>query len=142
MDNLYAALVLLAFLVAGCGSPPDRVERRGSGSGEVTQLSANDEARLSLTKTHVALRLGPEQEHLWQAYESAALALLDTPRAERDQPGEGPIEKIAQRSKAIRQRAAAFEQLHGAANKLYSGLSPEQKKTADRMLAATMPPAY
>ena len=118
------------------------MERRDGRSSEVTRLSANDEARLSLTKAHVELRLAPEQEQLWQAYQSAALALLDTPRAERGYSGGGPVEKIAQRSNALRQRAAAFEQLHEAASKLYSGLSPEQKRTADRVLAATMPPAY
>lgn len=147
MHNLYAVirlcpLVLVGFLVAGCGSPPDRMERRDGGSSEVTRLSANDEARLGLAKAHVALRLEPEQEHLWQAYERAALALLDTPRAERASTAAGPVEKIAQRSNAVRQRAGAFEQLHEAAGKLYSALSPEQKKTADRVLAATLPPAY
>ena len=55
--------------------------------------------------------------------------------------GGNALNQIDRRVTAEQSRAAAMEQLSNAAKKLYSTLTDEQKRVADRMLASTVPVA-
>jgi hypothetical protein len=109
---------------------------------EVTTMSANDQARLQLSNTHVALKLTPEQAPAWQAYENKVVDLLDD-LSRGIHPAEGgALKQINARVDVVRNRLTAMEDIADAATKLYGVLTEEQKSTADRMLAATLPTLY
>ena len=110
--------------------------------GEITRLSANDQIRLQLTKTGIALGLTAEQKPLWEGYRREALALLEQRPSEASTEEVTVLTPFSERSNILRARLVAFDRLGEAAKKLYSALSEEQRKTADRMLSATIPPPY
>src|SRR5579885_3000317 len=93
------------------GSTEDGSGRQGRGQpqGEVTRLSANDQARLAITKAKVALNVTKAQEQAWQAYEDAATALLGTSaESARASTLSGRIEE---QQAPLRSRLAAFDRL-------------------------------
>jgi len=95
---------------------------------------------LRLTDVRIALNLKPEQAAAWQAYENRVLEILLN--SERDaglSTGVNAVNQIDRRIAAEQNRAGAMEQLGAAARKLYSTFTDEQKRTADRMLASTVP---
>lgn len=134
MQMRIAVAVLAACL---CGSAGAQATRKGPPD------AANNQVRTQLASVRSALKLTPEQAPNWQLYESKVTELLDeigrgfTPPA-----GTTAIRQIDARVDVVRQRLTAMEDIADAAAKLYSGLSDEQKGTADRLLAATLPMPY
>ena len=134
MQMRIAAAVLAACL---CGSAGAQPARKSPPEGVSSQ------ARVQLASVRSALKLTPEQAPNWQLYESKVVELLDelgrgfTPPANVT-----AIRQIDARVDAVRHRLTAMEDIADAAAKLYSGLSAEQKGTADRLLAATLPTPY
>ena len=134
MQMRIAVAVLAACL---CGSAGAQATRKGLPEGVSSQ------ARVQLASVRSALKLTPEQAPNWQLYETKVVELLDelgrgfTPPA-----GVTAIRQIDARVDAVRHRLTAMEDIADAAAKLYSGLSAEQKGTADRLLAATLPTPY
>ena len=113
----------------------------GQTQSEVTRLSANDRIRLALSHARTELKLRPEQETLWQAYEKGVLALLEEQAPEPPRAA-APVDRLKQRSASLGARSSAFQDLAGAAAQLYGILTDEQKQIADRLLADTVPPEF
>jgi hypothetical protein len=111
----------------------------GDDTSGVTRLSTNDQVRLHLTDLRLALKLRPEQNPAFDAYQSKVyevLADLGHSGAASDQQ---PLTLIDRRLEAARSRVALLEGLSGAAKTLYASLDDEQKKSADRIMAGTVP---
>jgi hypothetical protein len=123
----------------GAGSTRDAAGQ----SSEVTRLSANDQFRMQLTDTRLALKLSPEQNAAWQSYEDKVVGLIaeHAPSASASS-GESAPRQIDRNTELLRGRLAAMQDLSEAAKKLYAILSDEQKAVAERMLGATVPAAY
>ena len=142
--------LLLITAVQGCsqfGGMRHGGGDRRSGQGnndqslsEVTRLSVNDQIRLRLTELRVTLGLTPEQAAPWQAYEDKVIEMLsDSERDAGASTGGNALIQIDRRVTAEQRRAASLEQLSHIAKRLYSVLTAEQKRIADRMLASTVP---
>jgi len=120
---------------SGGGSPRDS----GSERSETTRLSANDQIRMQLTNTRLALKLASEQNAPWQSYEDKVIGLI----AEQPQSASGDaVKQIDRNAELLRSRLGAMQDLADAAKKLYATLSDDQKLVAERMLGATVPPVY
>jgi len=116
-------------------------EGAGDGSG-VTRMSANDRIRMQLTDLRLALKLAPEQNPLFDAYQNRVYALLEPWSAPPDFPSAAAPEtlaKIAHKVGIARGRWAQMQDVYDAAAKLYAGLTPEQRQIADRALPDTVP---
>jgi hypothetical protein len=137
MQLRIVVLVLAACLFGSAGAQANRKTPPESAA------SLNSQARVQLASVRSALKLTPEQAPSWQLYETKVVELLDelgrgfTPPA-----GVTAIRQIDARVDVVRHRLTAMEDIADAAAKLYSGLSAEQKSTADRLLAATLPTPY
>jgi hypothetical protein len=119
----------------GGGSPRDS----GGERSEVTRLSANDQIRMQLTNTRLALKLTAEQNPAWQHYEDKVIGLIsEQPQSASD----SAVKQIDRNAELLRGRLAAMQDLGYAAKDLYAILSDDQKAVAERMLGATVPPAY
>jgi LTXXQ motif family protein len=117
---------------------PDPVQRDG-----VTTMSPNDQARMQLSNVRSTLKLTPEQDSVWQAYENKVVGLLDDLSRDANPPqGGNAVKQIDSRVDVVRNRLTAMEEIAEAANKLYASLSDEQKAMADRALAGTLPALY
>jgi hypothetical protein len=107
---------------------------------ELTRMSVNDEIRLRLSDLRIALNLTPEQVPLWQAYETKAIELLsDSARDTGASSGGNALSQIDRRVTVDQRRAAEMEQLAKSARQFYLKLTDDQKRTADRTLASTIP---
>ena len=123
----------------GGGSPRDS----GGDRSEVTHLSANDQIRMQLTDTRLALKLSAEQNAPWQSYEDKVVGLIaEHAQSTSASSGESAPKQIDRNTELLRSRLAAMQDLSEAARKLYAILSDEQKAVAERMLGATVPSAY
>ena len=150
--HLIAAL-LLAVAVPGCSQlgeivgtrRADEDRRSAQKNGEqrtnlATRLSANDQIRLRLRDLKIALNLKPEQTSAWQAYDDKVIEILSVLAHDAGAPGDGnALSQAEQRVSAEQKRAVLTQQLSNAAKKLYSTLTDEQKRTADRLLPGTIP---
>ena len=145
---LLGALSLGAMSEAGAqlGSGGGMGRRGGSGSrdsggerSEATRLSANDQIRMQLTSTRLSLKLSAEQNPAWQNYENKVIALIsEQPQGASD----SAVKQIDRNAELLRGRLAAMQDLAYAAQDLYAILADDQKAVAERMLGATVPPAY
>ena len=134
--RIAVAVLAAACLCGSAGAQPGR-----KGLPDATQ---SDPARAQLASVRSALKLTPEQAPNWQLYEAKVIDLLeDLGRGFTPPPaGVTAIRQIDARVDVVRNRLTAMEDIADAAAKLYSGLSDEQKGTADRLLAATLPTPY
>lgn len=146
-----AVALLLALCVCGDaaaqygrqrGTPQDTSRPQTVPRDEVTTMSANDQARLQLSNTRITLKLTPEQAPAWQVYENKVVDLLDDLARGINAPQGSALKQIDARIDVVRNRLTALEDIADAAAKLYGVLTEEQKGTADRMLAATLPTLY
>ena len=148
MRQLVLMLVLAACICGdaaaqyGRRSPPAGGPSQSTPRDEVTTMSANDQARLQLSSAHMALKLTPEQAPAWQVYENKVVDLLDDLARGGSVPGGNALKQIDARIDIVRNRLTALEDISDAAKKLYAVLTEEQKSTADRMLAASLPTLY
>jgi LTXXQ motif family protein len=158
MPRIVPAFALLLMLAVGTPSLAQMGGTRrggmdGGGMGRsrsggddlsgVTRMSANDQLRMHITDTRLALKLEPAQNAVWQAYEDRVIALLSDLSRGAGAPSEGDaVKQIDARVDVARNRLAAMEELSDTAKKLYAILSAEQKQVADRMLAGTVPALY
>jgi hypothetical protein len=147
------AVLLLTAAVAGCSQLGDIVgtrradedRRTAQKSNEqranlTTRLSANDQIRLRMRDLRIALNLKPEQIGAWQAYDDKVIEILSDLAHTAGGPADGnALSQADQRVAAEQKRAVLMQQLSNAARKLYTTLSDEQKRTADRLLPGTIP---
>jgi hypothetical protein len=124
------ALTLMIGATAMAQQPP-----AGPDFGRRQQLRADDRAAFldaRIAGLHAGLRLTPDQEKAWPAFEQADrdLATLragqfDALRAE--QPAD-PIQRARQRADTLAARSAALRRYADAAAPLYQGLDENQKR--------------
>jgi len=133
MQMRIAVAVLAACL---CGSAGAQTGRKGPSD-------ADNQARAQLASVRTALKLTSEQVPNWRLYESKVVDLLDDlSRGFTAPTGVTAIRQIDARVDIVRNRLTAMEDIADAAAKLYAVLSEQQKGTADRLLAATLPTPY
>lgn len=149
MHPALPALLLTASLLAACSplgggpggrddNPSGRREMGGGGAAIVGQLQGQ------LQDTATALNLAPAQLVLWDTYQERVGALMAdqiklTPYRT---PRQNAPQQIAGKVDTVRNRLTALEEIQEAANQLYASLDDEQKRTADRLLPATVPALY
>jgi hypothetical protein len=89
------------------------------------------------------LKLTPDQEPLWQAFaEKAKSEAGQGMKAMRDQAAEANLtapERMAKMQSLMQERVNAMAGVHESFNRLYAGLTPEQKKVADQHAAQMGP---
>lgn len=97
----------------------------------------------SLETAERELKLTPAQYPLWQRYQRRIEDLLDDQmRAPLASDAAGGIAAITRKVDVVRNRLAAMEQIESAARALHAALTPEQQKSADALLPATVPALY
>jgi Spy/CpxP family protein refolding chaperone len=94
------------------------------------------EARLAALKTQ--LKIAPEQESAWGAYETEVKRHAEARQALRAKisatPAQSAPERMSQRADFAKVRAANMEAMSGILKNLYAVLTPEQKTLADQYL--------
>jgi len=154
-----AAVLVVLLMILACGQAMAQLggSRRSRDSGshdssggpnpgsEVTRMSANDRVRLQLADLRFALKLAPEQNAPFDAFQGRVLALITPHPAASDfaaaqQPA--ALAKVAQKVSLARGRWAEMQDIYDSAAKLYAVLTDEQKAIADRMLADAVPAPF
>jgi len=147
VTTLLAALLFAAQVWAQFGG--DRRDEGGPGGapqerGDSFQNALARDFQARLDRLKEALKLTPEQEAAWQAYEDKVRALMTDINAHPAAPPENQtaLQKIDQQVNTARDRLTAMEDIAVAAKSLYAGLNSEQKTVADQRLAGTLPQLY
>ena len=153
MARILAALAILLFCGAALaqfggsrrGGQDGGMGRQRPSDGQlsgITQMSSSDRIRMQLTDARLALKLEPEQNPLFDAYQEKVTSLLPAlgnVRTASESPDGDAMKQIERKVAAARSRAAALDGVMDAARKLYAVLSAEQKTVADRVLPGTVP---
>lgn len=108
-----------------------------------THLIADIEQQLDNVRYQLKLR--PEQENAWQSYQEKVGALVADqlrPAPREPQENGSALRQIDRKTDVVRNRLAAMEDIADAAHHLYEKLDEQQRATADRLLAATVPALY
>lgn len=97
--------------------------------------------RDKLYDLRLRLMITPEQTALWDAFYSkmwdiAARGTMSRPATSEDVTA---VELFQRRAADAKDRAARLQELADALAKLYAGLTPEQKHTADQALTGVLP---
>lgn len=116
----------------------DRDDRRQT---RIQRMCAGIDARLDgrLTFLQSRLKITDQQKPAWNSYATAVRASLDPLRQDcaSGQVGKRAAtlpERLNSMQREAEQRAASLRTIKPAAEGLYTALSPDQKKTADRIL--------
>ena len=123
----------------GCDHDGKPGMQRSSMRGGMMDPSARVEQRLARFKTE--LKLTAQQEPLWQAFAEKSKAEAGKgwqamrDRTKDDNQVTAP-ERMAQMQGIMRERVAAMESVSESFNRLYAGLTPEQKVAADKHFSA------
>jgi zinc resistance-associated protein len=127
------AVMLLASAYAYAQQPPG-----GRDGGRRWQPRAEDRAAFldaRLAALHAGLKLTPDQEKSWPAFEQAYRELtaqrsermMNEGRSDRDRAGD-PIQRAQRQADALTKRGAALKQYADAAGPLYQSLDDSQKQ--------------
>lgn len=123
----------------GAGRGPGMMSRvhGGFGTGNPAAMAAGHLAALK-----VELKITRDQEGAWEKFAAAAGKQAEAMPAQREKmfadmtAKDVPApERLAKRTEAAKQHIAAMETMTAAVKDLYAALTPEQKKTADDLLA-------
>ena len=137
-----AALLCFALGNEVLAQTTDRSNERDARRQErVQRMCDSIDARLDgrLTFLQSRLKITDQQKPAWNSYAQAVRASLDPLRQDcssgqvRRQAQTLP-ERLDRMQKVADQRAQSLHTIKPAAEQLYSALSPDQKKTADRIL--------
>ncbi|MDO8788762.1 MAG: Spy/CpxP family protein refolding chaperone [Sulfuritalea sp.] len=120
----------------GCG--PDGkpgMQRSSMKQGGMMDPGARVEQRLTRFKSD--LKLTAQQEPLWQAFAEKSKAEAGKGfQAMRERMNDTKLvtapERMTQMQDIMKQRVAAMESVNESFNRLYAGLTPEQKAAADK----------
>lgn len=107
-----------------------------SGAGPSGQFSQEDASAFldaRIAALHAGLKLSPDQDKNWpafeQAYRNLASQRLQRLEAQRDAArADGPIERMQRQAEALSTRGAALKRLADAAAPLYQSLDDGQKR--------------
>jgi hypothetical protein len=136
--SLFAVLgfaALAAPAVAQMGPPHDVMFERHMGPPSPEMEKAMAEHRAQMAKDmHVILRLRPDQESAWQAFQAA---MAPPPRPDRP-PGPPPLaattpERLDMMDKHMAQMEAHRAKMDAATRAFYAALSPEQQQVFDAL---------
>lgn len=171
LAGLLAAALTLAGCAAQCGPPgggppgsggpggrsePPRQTRggppaemggtmpRGANSAAAARQMMIEQNNERLAKARSQLAISAQQSTAWDSYASSVGALMaDVLRAQQVEPQDaGGLQRLDLRVDAARNRYAAIENVADAMRALYASLSDDQRRTADRVLPATVPTLY
>lgn len=144
-----AGLALLALVACaptgGRGGPGDMggapPEEGRSGPRTVSLASMHGEL---LAQVGADLMISAAQRPAWARYCDAVGALMTDQLRERRvvASSDDAVRQIGRKVDVVRNRLAAMEDIQSAADALYAGLSPEQRRIADVRLAGTVPALY
>jgi hypothetical protein len=99
------------------------------------QESVSDLVAFRLALLQEDLKLTPEQERLWLAYQERTQALAEDISRERKRMQSAmslnAMQQVAHAVDTARNRLTAWEDIATAARTLYDGLAPQQKELAD-----------
>lgn len=160
--TLLAGLLAAALTLAGCaaqcgppgggppgsrGSPPAEMGGalpRGANSAAAARRMMIEQNNERLAKAYSQLAISAQQSTAWDSYASSVGALMaDVLRAQQVEPEDaGGLQRLDLRVDAARNRYAAIENVADAMRALYASLSDDQRRTADRVLPATVPTLY
>jgi len=121
------------------GMGGSRQRQNSDDNSGVTRLSDNDKVRLHLTDLRLALKLRPEQNPLFDAYQARVYDLLGSFDRTSNAADASGLQQIDRKVDQARSRVGMLEEVSSAARKLYAALDDDQKKAADRLLAGTVP---
>jgi zinc resistance-associated protein len=134
-----AALMLAGSMMVYAQQRPDGPAARGPGGfggpgiwrPSPEDMGAFVDARIAAL--HAGLRLNPDQEKTWPAFEQAlresARMRLERRAAEHNEPPTaGPVERLQRRADAMTTRGAALKRVADAAAPLYQSLDEGQKR--------------
>jgi len=126
----------------GPGGPGGGFPQQERGDSFQNALAQDFQTHLDHLKE--ALKITPEQEAAWQAYEDRLRALMADMSTRPAAPPENQtaLQKIDRTVDIARDRLTAMEDIAVAAKALYAKLSSEQKTVADKRLAGTLPQFY
>jgi len=132
--SLVVAAVAYAQPFGGMG--PGFGPRMGMGPGHGPRAGVDPATMIDshLGDLKALLKITTTQEAAWQAFATAAkqqAAGMQAMRAQMLAPAGTAPERMAQRTTAMQQRAAAMGTMTTAFNALYAVLTPEQKTIAD-----------
>ena len=116
-------------------------DRDGRRQERVQRMCDSIDARLDgrLSFLQARLKISDQQKPAWNTYATAVRASLDPLRQDcaSGQVGKRAAtlpERLTSMQRDADQRAASLRTMKPAVDSLYSALSPDQKKTADRIL--------
>jgi zinc resistance-associated protein len=125
-----AALMLIAGVSAYAQQPSP-----GQDFGRRQQFGAEDRAAFldaRIAALHSGLRLTPDEEKAWPAFEQAyrdlAAARGDRGAGPRAEAGQDPVQRAQRRADALTARGAALKHYADALAPLYQGLDDSQKR--------------
>jgi zinc resistance-associated protein len=134
-----AALMLAGSMMVYAQQRPEGPAARGPGGfggpgiwrPSPEDMGAFVDARIAAL--HAGLRLNPDQEKTWPAFEQAlresARMRLERRAAEHNEPPTaGPVERLQRRADAMTTRGAALKRVADAAAPLYQSLDEGQKR--------------
>ena len=105
--------------------------------GGMPMMADRTEGRIAFLKTE--LKITDAQLPLWNAVADAIRANAKGGMGMMDSMGQGSLtERLAAREKNLTAQAEALRKFKNAVDPLYTGLSDEQKKTADELLMSPM----
>jgi LTXXQ motif family protein len=158
---IITALAVVALAgCAQCGPPAERAERseRGGpaggapgqsiGLGSMPSAAAArqwlmDRSAAQLANAQRQLAIGSAQAPAWDRYSASIGQLVtDLSRFESDPVSATAMQRIDRRVDIARDRYTALENVSDSLHALYAVLSAEQRVTADRVLAGTVPSLY
>jgi hypothetical protein len=116
---------------------------RGPVMASGSHLIASMEQQLDNLRFQLKLR--PEQEAAWLAYQEKVGALVADqlrPAAPVGVESGNALRQIDRKADVARNRLAALEDIGDAAKRLYDNLDETQRGVADRLLATTVPALY
>lgn len=159
--TLLAGLLAAALTLAGCaaqcgppgggpagsrGGPPAEMGGampRGANSAAAARRMMIEQNNERLAKAYSQLAISAQQSTAWDSYASSVGALMaDLLRAQVEPEDAGGLQRLDLRVDAARNRYAAIENVADAMRTLYASLSDDQRRTADRVLPATVPTLY
>jgi hypothetical protein len=121
------------------GSPSHLPDPKRGGPVAEGPVSLQYQVQVQLEDLQDALRLTPAQQGIWGAYSDRLLKLADDiarARFVRRATGEDTaLQQFDRLADVAHNRMTAVEDIAEAGKALYSSLSPDQKRTADRRLA-------
>ena len=145
MKKLVCLLLVLGPVIASAqadNSTPPTTANAPATVAPKGSANASGKLEISLDQLRDRLVLQPEQQALWGAYADKVNAYADVFYREKPvlaSQESTALHQVVRLVDNMQNRLAALEDVESAAKKLFESLSPDQKKTANQLLIATIP---